>query len=374
MRARRSFPVLAGLGLIPLLLTAAQLGTGPLADPLSPDTSGLEEELRDAASRFLDSLSPEQRANAAQPFDSTLRAAWHFLPLWAHPRTVGVMLGDLSDEQRTGVHRILQIALSDRGYLKASGIVRLDDVLRAEVLALLESGARIEGLEADQARRFGSENYLLTVFGDPASDEPWGWRFEGHHLTLNFTSVDGVVVGTPTFMGSNPARVLAGPSAGWRVLAAEEDLGRAFIASLTDDQRSAAHLSAQTPADIVTGPGAKDRLKALEGLPASRLNAQQQDGLRRLIGQYAGNLRTELAIAELEAMEEAGFDKVHFAWAGGTGPDELLYYRVHGPTLLIEFDNTLDSPNHIHTIFRGRDDLGVDLLERHYARSPHHRH
>jgi hypothetical protein len=359
------------LVLVPLLLTAAHIGTTRLADPSSSQSPDADTEMRDTAIRFLDSLSPGQQAKAAQPFDSTLRAAWHFLPLWAHPRTVGVKLEDLSDEQRASVHRILQVGLSDRGYLKASGIVMLDDVLRSEVEALLESGAQIEGLGPEQARRFGSENYVLTVFGDPSSDKPWGWRFEGHHLTLNFTSVDGMVIGTPTFMGSNPARVLAGSYAGWRVLAAEEDLGRAFIASLTDDQKEAAYLSTETPADVIAGPGARDRLKAIEGLPALRLSGEQQAGLRRLIEQFAGNLRAELAIAELEAMEVAGFENVHFAWAGGTGPEELLYYRVHGPTLLIEFDNTLNSPNHIHTIFRGRDDLGVDLLKQHYGRSPH---
>jgi hypothetical protein len=356
-----------------IVLTVVAIFGADRSAPATEASIDLDARMRQTAASFLASLSPDLRDRATPALDSPARTSWHYLPVWAHPRDAGVMLGDLSDEQRVAAYRMLEIGLSDRGYLKAAGIVHLDDILRPIVIEFLEREGEQEDLGLDDARQFGSDFYLVAVFGDPTGQDPWGWRFEGHHLSLNFTSVDGLVVGTPTFMGSNPARIQAGPEAGWRVLAGEEDLGRAFLASLAPDERSAARIAGATPADIMAGPGAKDRLSSLEGVTASGLRPDQRSLLRNLIEQYVGNLHGELAAAELAAMEAEGFGNVHFAWAGSTAAGELLYYRVHGPTLLIEFDNTLNSANHIHTIFRGRDDLGMDLLKQHYESSPHHR-
>lgn len=369
---RRPFVAASSVAAGIVLAAVAIFGADESA-PAPEASVDVDAQMRQTAAGFLGSLSQDQRNRATRTFDSPARTSWHFLPVWVHPRETGVLLGDLSDEQRVAAYRMLEIGLSDRGYLKAAGIIHLDDILRPIVVEFLEREGEQEDLGLDDARQFGSAFYVVAVFGDPTGQDPWGWRFEGHHLSLNFTSVDGLVVGTPNFMGSNPARIQAGPEAGWRVLAGEEDLGRAFLASLTADEQSAARIAADAPADIMAGPGAKDRLSSLEGVPAAGLRPDQRSLLRNLIEQYAGNLRRELAAAELAAMEAAGFENVHFAWAGSTAEGELLYYRVHGPTLLIEFDNTLSSANHIHTIFRGRDDLGMDLLKQHYESSPHHR-
>ncbi|MEE9184106.1 MAG: DUF3500 domain-containing protein [Acidimicrobiia bacterium] len=359
--------------LVPMLVTlAASLVAAPGAETGEqvPPGAGSQDEMAPAVNDFLSQLSPEQAARVQLPLDSEWRTKWHYFPSWIYERQ-GLSLGELSDAQRAGIHRVVNTALSDPGYLKATGIILLDDLTRQFALEFIEQEGERPGFGRREAERFGSEFYFFTVFGAPSSDGAWGWRLEGHHLSLNFTSAGGLTVGTPQFMGTNPARVETGPYAGWRLLAAEEDLGRALIASLEEEQRRAARLSAEAPGDIITGPESETRLDAFEGIPASALNADQRRRLRRLIEQYVGSLRDDLAADELGALEEAGFEQVHFAWAGSTEPGQLLYYRVHGPTLVIEFDNTLDDPNHIHTVLHGRDVSGVDLLREHYAESAH---
>ncbi|MCK5448774.1 MAG: DUF3500 domain-containing protein [Gemmatimonadetes bacterium] len=366
--------------LVPILAVLAAFLVAALVATPEPETGGQapsgaesQDEMAAAVNDFLSLLSSEQAASVQLPLDSEWRTKWHYFPSWVYERH-GLGLGELSDAQRAGVHRVVRTALSDPGYLKASGIILLDDLERGFALELIAREGEQPGFGRREAERFGSEFYFFTVFGTPSADGAWGWRLEGHHLSLNFTSAGGLTVATPQFMGASPARVETGPYAGWRLLAAEEDLGRALIASLDEGQLNAARLSTEAPGDIITGPESEERLAAFEGVPASALNADQRQQLRRLIEQYVGSLRETLAADELHAMEEAGFERVHFAWAGNTEPGQLLYYRVHGPTLVIEFDNTLDDPNHIHSVLHGRDAAGVDLLQEHYAESPHEGH
>jgi hypothetical protein len=360
--------------LVPMLVVlAASFVEAPGASPTGGafhSGAGPQDEMASAVQALLSMLPAEQLSRAQLPLDSEWRTKWHYFPSWIYERQ-GLSLGELTDAQRAGIHRVVSTALSDRGYLKATGIILLDDLARQFALEFIEREGERPDFGRREAERFGSEFYFFTVFGDPSSDGAWAWRLEGHHLSLNFTSAGGLTVGTPQFMGTSPARVEHGPYAGWRLLAAEEDMGRALIASLEEGQRSAARLSFETPADIITGPESERRLEAFEGIPASALTPDQRLRLRLLIGQHVGNLREDLAADELSAMEEAGFERVHFAWAGSTEPGELLYYRVHGPTLVLEFANTLDDPNHIHTVLQGRDASGVDLLRSHYAESPH---
>lgn len=368
MLRRSLVPILA----VPAAFLVAALAAAPEPETGEPGRSaaGAGDEMRRAVADFLSGLSDEQTTRVRLPLDSEWRTKWHYFPSWLYERQ-GLSLGELSDAQRAGIHRIIGAALSDPGYLKASGIILLDDLERQFALELIAREGEQPGFGRREAERFGSEFYFFTVFGTPSADRAWGWRLEGHHLSLSFTSAGGLTVATPQFMGTNPARVETGPYAGWRLLGAEEELGRAFIASLDEGQRDAARLSAEAPGDIITGPESETRLVAFEGIRASALNADQRSGLRRLIEQYVGSLRAELAADELKAMKEAGFERVHFAWAGSTEPGRLLYYRVHGPTLVIEFDNTLDNPNHIHSVLHGRDAMGVDLLREHYANSSH---
>ena len=363
---RLTLPVVAALAVSLLALSGPPKETAPPPPSTSPASSSMAA----AVLAFLKTLTPAQAERTLLPLDSEWRTKWHYFPSWIYERP-GVSLGELSDDQRTLVHRILQTSLSDAGYMKAAAVIRLDDLLSDFALETIEREGEQPGFGRDEAEAFGSEFYFFTTYGSPSEEGAWGWTLEGHHLSLNYTSVDGLTVGTPQFMGSNPARVESGPYAGWRVLGSEEDLGRELIGALDEEQSRTARLSAEAPADIISGPEGEGRLERIEGLPASEMSIEQQGLLSRLVEQYVLKLRGDMAADELEALEEAGFGRLHFAWAGTGAPGARLYYRVHGPTLIIEFDNTVRGPNHVHTVLIGRDAFGVDLLRQHHAQSPH---
>lgn len=220
------------------------------------------------------------------------------------------------------------------------------------------------------------ERYHVSIFGTPGPEAPWGWRVEGHHLSLNFSSVtDSLVATTPSFMGANPALVPSGPKAGLRLLAAEEDLARTLLSTFTDAQRAKAILPGKAPDEIVTGVARTAELEPIDGLPMAEMDATQQALLMRLVEEYVHNMRDDLAAAQMQKIREAGVEQLHFAWIGDTerGIGHPHYYRIHGPTLLIEYDNTQNNANHIHTVVRDlTGDWGEDLLRKHYEESPHH--
>lgn len=312
-------------------------------------------ELADATEQLLTSLSPELRAKATFAFDGAERTDWHFIP----KDRVGVSLKEMSWQQRRAAHRLLRTALSNKGYLKATTIMSLEQVLRV--------------LENDAARR-DQEKYWFSVFGKPGHEKPWGWRIEGHHLSINFSSVSGVIAAsTPLFLGSNPAEIRSGPRAGLRVLSAEEDLARALVESLDEGQRAKALIATEAPRDVITAPGAKIDLGDPAGLAHSEMTTQQREGLWRLITEYANNLRIELADEELTQIQDAGRRNIYFAWAGSVESGEGHYYRIHGPTFIIEYDNTQNGANHVHTVWHSlTNDFGLDALKKHLTESPHH--
>jgi hypothetical protein len=214
------------------------------------------------------------------------------------------------------------------------------------------------------------EMYFFTVFGEPSLSDPWGWRLEGHHLSLNYSALENDLSVTPAFLGANPAHVRTGPRAGLRVLAKEEDLARRLLESLSPDQRRKAILSNDAPDDILTGTDRLPEIGEYEGLPASEMTPEQRGLLRALVGEYAGNTAT--AREQMEKIEGAGFDRLHFAWAGGIEPGARHYYRIHGPTVVFEYDNTQNNANHVHAVWRDlTDDFGADLLKKHYEESEH---
>jgi hypothetical protein len=216
------------------------------------------------------------------------------------------------------------------------------------------------------------EDYHFWIFGEPSITEPWGWRFEGHHISLSFTSSDGMSVSTPSFIGANPARVEEGVFTGWRLLASEEDLARELLMSLDGSQRTRAVIQADAPNDIITGNDREVSITERSGLPASDMNAEQRDLLVRIVAEYTGNMEHSIASSQMAKIEEAGLGELHFAWAGAAEPGERHYYRIHGPTVLIEYDNTQNGANHIHSTWRDlTDDFGEDLLRRHYDESDH---
>jgi hypothetical protein len=301
-----------------------------------------------AARALLQSLPEAKQTQAQLSFDSPERTNWNYVPM----RRAGVPLAELDTNQKTLIDPLLRSALSPTGFKTAQQIVQHESIL-----------AEIEG-----SRRRDPELYYTAVFGEPGPRAPWAWRFEGHHLSINATHVDGQTqVVAPLFMGSNPARVPSGPKAGLRLLAAEEDLARALIRMLPEERRTRAILSARTFSDIVTRNDPKVRSLNIEGLAAGDMSEPEQTQLRKLLHVYADRMTESAAREQLERIELAGFDKLHFGWAGSLEPGKPHYYRLHGPTVLIEYDNTQNNANHIHSVWRDLErDFGGDLLRAHY--------
>lgn len=315
-------------------------------------------DMAEAARQFLASLSPEQRALAALPFASEERLRWHFVPSEMFPRK-GLPLKAMTDAQRTSAHRLLQTGLSQRGYLTVTAVMALERVLRA-----LERPARFDR---------DPDGYLFAVFGTPSADGTWGWRIEGHHLSLHFTLVNGQVAATtPTFLGANPAEVREGPQRGLRALGAEEDAARALMAALNPSQQAVAFIAETAPDDLLTMNAPEVTPLTPAGLRAADMSAPQRDLLMRLIEVYTSVMAPELAAMRLARLREAGIEHLTFAWAGGLQRGAKHYYRVQGPTFLIEYDNTQNDANHIHTVWRDfKGDFGRDLLREHLREQPH---
>ncbi len=324
-----------------------------------------------AANTFLASLTDEQRAEAVRPFEHDGRKKWTNLP-GSRFRDEGLPLGDMIEAQRVLGHRLVQCGLSSQGYQKAAGIMRIDDYLYDQ----LEDPSQMP-----PGFNFGSGYYWIGIFGDPAGDAPWGWQLDGHHLGLNFTVANGTVEVTPAFVGVQPNEVPDGPYAGWRILGEEEDKALALVNSLTEAQRPRAILSDDVPDEIFTGPERGDALTEMIGLPASDMTGDQRSMLQSLIEEYVRNVEPEAADALLARIAADGSAALHFAWMGNTEPRSTFYYRIHGPSVLIEFDHTLNlarareninvpDVNHIHSVMRQPgQDYGADLLRRHYEES-----
>jgi hypothetical protein len=308
-----------------------------------------------AATAFLAALAPDGRTRAVFAFDDKERLNWGYVPR----RREGVAFKDMTPAARAAAHELLKASLSPVGYEKAINVVRLEGVLRQ-----LET---FGGLMRDP------ENYLVTVFGTPGPSAPWGWRFEGHHLSLNFALAPGKPIAvTPAFFGANPAEVRAGALTGLRTLGREQDLGRALAQAMDEGQRRRMVIGAQSLGDIVAGPGRGERLTSPAGVPAGALGVSQRDALLRLVEEYARTMRADVADDELRRAREAGVERLHFAWAGPIEAGHAHYYRIHGPTLLIEFDNTQNDANHIHSVWHDpRNNFGLDPLRTHYHHSPH---
>jgi hypothetical protein len=308
--------------------------------------------MAETAKAFLASLDPEQRARSTFQFQDEERFDWHYIP----KERKGLPLKEMNSAQKHLAHALLAAGLSQRGYIKAVSIMSLDEILR-----VLENGT---GPVRDPDR------YFFSVFGEPSETGIWGYRVEGHHVSQNFTIVNGKVLAAPTFFGANPAEVREGPRKGLRVLAREEDLGRAFVQSLTPEQKKTAIVSADAPGEILTGPMRKAALNGQpSGIAASKLDAKQRETLQNLLDEYCNNLPEEVAQVREEQIKKAG-GNLYFAWAGGEQVGQPHYYRIQSAAFLIEYDDTQNGANHIHTVWRDFDgDFGLDLLKEHYQTS-----
>jgi hypothetical protein len=344
-------PMRAGrwLSILATLLAVAPPAAADLATPAA---------MRNAASALIGAVDPAKRGRLVLPFGDEKRVDWHYTPR-SRP---GLSFADLDAAQREAVHRLLRTALSAAGHRKVVNIIELELVLRE-----LETF----GLMRDP------EKYFVVFFGAPHASTPWGWRFEGHHLSLSFTlRGDAAIAATPSFMGANPAAVPKGNRRGQRVLAEEEDEARKLLGMLDAAQRATAIIDTRTYGDIVTRNA--DKVSPLEdkGLQARAMSDAQKAQLRKVIEVYAGAFEPALREARLARASE-GQESVRFAWAGATERGRPHYYRIQGPGFLIEYDASQDGGNHVHTVWRDfSGDFGRDLLREHHsmARGTSHRH
>ena len=312
------------------------------------------EEMAEAAQTLTATLTPEQASRAQFAFASDERMNWHFIPRVRK----GLPLKEMTAVQQRLAHVLISTGLSQRGYAKAVTIMTLEQILRE-----LEQGKT--GMVRDE------ELYFISIFGKPGDNKGWAWRLEGHHLALNFTIANGKdIASSPSFFGTNPAEVLEGPRKGLRVLGEEEDLGRALIRSMSASQKKSALIATNAPKDIITVAERKVKPLPEAGIALSDLTREQKAKLRELVEVYARRHRAELAETDLAKIEKAGWGKLRFAWAGGLDRFQGHYYRVQGPTFLLEYDNVQNNNNHVHTVWRDfASDFGEDLLKSHYEKS-----
>lgn len=309
--------------------------------------------MSNAADAWLDTLSAEQKGKAVFSFNEEERLNWHFIP----KERKGLSYKLMTPEQRPLAMALLNSSLSQQGFVKATSIMSLEEILKQQ-----ENNT--------PPGRRDPENYFFSIFGTPSETGTWGFRFEGHHVSVNFTIVGNKVSSSPMFFGTNPAEVKEGPRKGLRVLGAEEDLGRELLKSLTPEQRKVAVVSDVALKDIITMASRKAALEGQpSGLSAAKMNAKQRLLLQNLLDEYANNVPEQGAAIRREQIRKAGTN-VNFAWTGGAERGEGHYYRVQAPMFLVEYDNTQNDNNHVHAVWRDyTGDFGFDLLGNHYQSS-----
>ena len=320
---------------------------------LSRQTAAPGAAMTTAAAGFLDSLTAEQATAVRFPFDGEDRFDWHFIPR----ERKGVPLKAMTSSQRVAALDLLRTGLSEKGFTKAESIRQLEQIL-----------FELEGRDIRDP-----DLYYFMVFGEPAEGNTWGWRYEGHHISQNWTVVNGTsAASSPQFFGTNPAEVRDGPKRGTRVLGREEDQARALLASLNDAQRASAMISDTAPRDILTSNQREAAMQDDLGVARRDLDENQRGVLWSIIEEYATAQPTAVADRRLMAIRNAGLDRIKFAWMGGAARGEPHYYRIQGLTFLIEYDNTQGNGNHVHSVWRDfKGDFGRDLLAAHYQRFRH---
>jgi len=378
--ARRSLVFI--IALLPLVAFGHVDDTGELSQERIAATCA------DKANVWLSSLDPEQLELAARPFDEGERTDWHYLnnlpPIYM--RKEGLVFKSMSSEQRILAHQLLRCGLSSQGYQKATGIMILESIGWGK---LPDKGIEVAKKISDTVGTMDA--YWLAIFGDPANEEPWQLQLEGHHLALNFTFVAGEIAVTPTFLGTRPNVILEGEFAGWHAMGYEKDYAFQLLSSLTNDQMTQAVIAPVVANNIFTGPERLDAFDEYQGLAGADMTPVQQSLLWRVIEEYVNNYEHEIAAKRLAELSSDGIEKVYFAWMGETdGIDKPAYFRVHGPSVIIEFANAsnlggrsapktnpdgtlkrgshdIADPNHIHSIYLNpKSSFGRDLMRQHY--------
>jgi hypothetical protein len=332
-------------------------------------------QIKNYVQNFSESLTPIQKRMCMLHFADTARIQWNNLPVGLRARA-GISMGSLSDEQRMIIHRILSASLSSQGYLKTTGIMHLDNLINIYYDTLFERKAFDEKTHQFlKDLKWSNKNYYFALFGNPQTDSVWGYKLEGHHLSLNFTFDNQHLSVTPMFVGTDPSEFLMTEYAGWRVLGQEEDLGLKLIQSMTPLQKQKAIKSTEVPGDIITAAESGIRLVDYWGIKGAELNIMQQSILKRLIREFVFNLEQEKADEEYDKIVKAGIGNIYFGWIGETEEIKPHYFILNGPTFIIEFDNNggpRERANHIHAIWREkRNEYGEDILKKHYQAEKH---
>ncbi len=331
-------------------------------------------EIKQYAIQLNNTFDKLQKRASNLDFTDTSRLKWNNLPVGLRAR-VGTSIGNMRDEQRMLVHRILSASLSSQGYLKATGIMHLDELINRFYDSLYyKKGIDDTTYTFVKNLLWSPKNYFFAFFGAP-TDNQWGFKLEGHHLSVNFTFVGDKISVTPFFIGTDPAEYLSSEYAGWRVLGQEEDLGLKLINSLTVNQKKKAIMSEEVPADIITGAESGKRLVNNWGIKGDELDKKQKAIMQYIIREFVFNLEYDKAVIEYDKILKAGIDNIYFGWIGGQEEKQAHYFILNGPSFLIEFDNNggpRKSANHIHAIWREKgNEYGEDVLKKHYQTEKH---
>ena len=318
--------------------------------------NGFGQEPVLTANRFISLLSEAQKTESVFPFDMEERYNFHFVP----KERRGITFNEMNSAQQETAYNLLKSCLGDDTYQKTKDIMQLEIVLKELEKRKPEDKWRDPG------------NYHFTIFGTPSLKTIWGWRFEGHHISFNFSfDKKTLVAGTPGFLGSNPAIVLSGPMAGKQVLKEESDRGFALLYSLSSSQIKKAIIDTVAFPDIQTLNKRNAMLGKPVGIRYSELSKEQQSLLLQLINTYLHRYKHHLAEKMMADVRKGGLENIWFAWAGYTKPviGKGAYYRIQGPTIVIEYDNTQNNANHVHSVVRDlKHDFGGDLLLEHYKK------
>ena len=311
-------------------------------------------EMRDAAIKFLDSLSTDQKAQVTFDYIDGERLFWYYPPLNRH----GLLLREMGENQRSLAYALMATGLSPESNQRARAIMNHE-----LILGPLEVEENAVTYPRDPLV------YAWSIFGNPSNDEhPWGWRIEGHHVSLHFSVwADKVLSMTPLFFGANPARVPKGPKEGLRILGARQDLAMELMGSMDSGQLSQAIIYSQAPADILTFNSSQASLPEEAGIPASKLSATQKEVLTSLVTEYVTQARADVAQERLNnLLHDGGIDKIHVAWGGPVDSGKPHYYRLHGGNFVVEYDNRQNGANHIHSVWRDvNNDFAYDVLREH---------
>ncbi len=315
---------------------------------VSAHESDLISPMVDAVNAYLASLDESQLKQAQYPFESRQRGDWHYVPKGRK----GLAWGEMTSEQKHLSKQVFVIAFSDSGHTKAKGVV---------------AGEQILWEQSGHHEMRNPKKYYVTIFGAPSLTNSWGISVEGHHLSINITVIDGhEIFVTPSFMGANPNRHEEGPFKGSRPLAGEADQALKLVAMFDAEQLSQAKLSDELPREIITGADRKVEALAQTGLSARNMTAEQREQLHTLIFEYVGRYRKPIALDDMQKIEASGFGEIYFTWAGSTKADQPMYYRVQGPTFLLEYVNIQNKANHAHAVWRDfENDFGYDALRVH---------